>query len=85
MVGGVVIKQVVRGKEIAHGSKPFPTLTCDSVPRTYDLDVFPDAGTATVPPSGPFKKGDAVISAELTNVYNTTQGASTGPQTIRLT
>lgn len=85
MVGDVVIKQVVGSKEIAHGSKAFPRLTCDSVARTYEMNVFPDGGSATVPPSRPFKKGNAVISAELVNIYDTTERASRGPQTIRLT
>jgi hypothetical protein len=84
MYGGVVIKQVVRGREIAHGSKAL-TVTCDSVARTYEIDVFPDVGTATAPPSIPFKKGDAIISMELTDMYNSAGATSTGPQTIRLT
>jgi hypothetical protein len=84
-VGDVVIKQVIRGKQIAHGATALPSLTCDSVPHTYDIDVFPDAGTATVPPSAPFKKGDAVISVDVSNLYSSTDRASSGPQTIRLT
>ena len=86
IVGGVAIKQVIRNKEIAHGAMSLPRLTCDSVPHTYDINLFPDAGTATAPPSAPFKKGDAVISVDVGNIYDSsTQHAWVGPQTIRLT
>ncbi len=82
---GITITQVVRGKEIAHGSKGFPQLTCDGSPRSYEIDIFPDAGTVYGPPSGPFKKGDAVIRADLVNVFSFDQRVTLGPQTIRLT
>jgi hypothetical protein len=85
IVGNVAIRQVVRNKEVAHSSMWLPPLTCDGAAHAYDVNLFPDAGTATAPPSVPFKKGDAVISVDVGNIYDSSaQHAWVGPQTIRL-
>lgn len=79
----VTIREVVQGKTIAHGTSS-SLLTCDDSPHDYTVSVFPDtsgffAGSA----SAPFKKGDAAISAAISNdFYPTTTTA--GPQLIRL-
>lgn len=61
-----------------------PRLTCDSVPHTYDINVFPDAGSEAAPPSAPLRRANAMISVDVSNIYNQRDRVSTGPQTIRL-
>jgi len=78
--GSVMIRQVVR-KQVAHGSQFFSG-TCDGTPHTMTLNVFPEPAYGGAPPSSPFKKGNAVISANASMWYGGT--ASQGPQAIRL-
>ena len=46
------IRQVVNGKEIAHGTGYVNGLTCDGESHDYTVSVFPDA-------SGPFDSASA--------------------------
>lgn len=79
----VTIRQVVSRRHIAHGTASVNNLTCDNEPHAYTLNVFPDTGGF---PGGadslPFKRGDAVISAQASTGFET---VTAGPQTIRLT
>jgi len=81
----VTIKQLVSGKNIAHGSASVGSLTCDGAPHAYTANVFPDSG-AVFPGGGsdspPFAKGDAVISAQMLTYSGS---VTAGPEPIRLT
>lgn len=79
----VTIREVVQGKTIAHGTSS-SSLTCDDSPHDYTVSVFPDtSGFYASSESALFKKGDAAVSAAVSNgFYSTTITA--GPQPIRL-
>lgn len=78
----VTIRELVHGKTIAHGTSS-SSLTCDDSPHDYTVSVFPDTSGFFGSQSAPFKKGDAAISAAVSNgFYPTTTTA--GPQPIRL-
>lgn len=78
----VTIRQVVHGKEIAHGSS-WNSITCDDTPHDYTVSVFPDISSPFMgSQSPPFKKGDAVISATVSSFFP--EVVTAGPQSIRL-
>lgn len=81
------IRQVVNGKEIAHGTGYVNALTCDGAPHDYTVSVFPDSASPYGPTSASplFKKGDAVLSAQLTTYYYAPITATAGPQPLTLT
>jgi len=81
----VTIRQLVSGKNIAHGTATRNNVSCDGYAAEYAVDVFPETtgapsfGSADSPP---FTKGDAVISARISNFYTS---AGVDAQTIKLT
>jgi len=80
----VTIRQVVQGNTIAHGTSSM-SVTCDDTPHDYTVNVFPDGSAYGSSASAPFKKGDAAISAAVTNYYSYPPTPVTaGPQSIRL-
>lgn len=78
------IRQVVAGKEIAHGTASINGLICDGLPHDYTINVFPDTGSGFPggSSSAPFKKGDAVLTAQVNTDFDF---LTAGPQPIRLT
>jgi hypothetical protein len=82
----VTLRQVVSGKNIAHGTASVGSLTCDGAPHDYTVSVFPDGvGMFTGTNESPlFAKGDAVVSAQMNSIF-TASSAMLGPQTIKLT
>ncbi|MEY2515008.1 MAG: hypothetical protein QOJ89_2366 [bacterium] len=81
----VTIRQLVSGKNIAHGTGSANELTCDGTPHPQTVNVFPDSGIAFPGLGGdspPFAKGDAVVSATLSTMMGTSYA---GPQSIKLT
>jgi len=84
----VTIRQVVSGKNIAHGTGSISSMTCDGAQHDYTVNVFPDSGSVPFPGSGggdspPFQKGDAVVSATVGSYFGAT--ATAGPEPIKLT
>jgi len=80
----VTIRQVVGPRRIAHGTAPVAALICDGLPQDYTVNVFPDTGGF---PGGndspPFKKGNAVLTAQVSSGFE--PAVTAGPQTIKLT
>jgi hypothetical protein len=81
------IRQVVNGKQIAHGTGSVYGLTCNGEPHVYTVSVFPDASgpfdSASASPL--FKKGAAVLSAQASSGFIFGASASAGPQPLTLT
>jgi hypothetical protein len=67
------------GSRIASGSGFISTLTCDSAPHTYPVNVLADTS------GPPFHGGQAVASASV-NIFGSlgSEGGSAGPQTVQV-
>jgi hypothetical protein len=80
------IRQVVNGKEIAHGTGSVNGLTCDDAPHDYTVSVFPDSASGPFDSASPlFKKGAAVLSAQASSGFFSGASATAGPQPLTLT
>lgn len=80
----VTIRQVVSGKNVAHGTAGVSGLQCDGAAHEYVANVFPDGSSPFGGVESPlFSKGAAVVSAQSSPGFpGTPTGGVTQPITL---